>query len=392
MRCRWGFSPACARASASGPRRAPAVSRARGATPSSARVEPPLDADLAALGRCLSSCSRRPRARPAVAGHRSLTRGRAALTVTWDCGYASPTARGCSTRPRRSPRCSSGCSAGPSCRTSTDPRWRLVSGGRTAFREPRARSRARPALLPRLARGRSLLGVRARHPDGPHPDLSRLHRRHARASSSRGAPHGELARSLPRRARVAPLLLGVINETKAALAGRTGPPLLPGLLRSRASSSGRDSSSAGRRPGSSSRGRSCASWRRSSPRSCSPSAGQPASLSFSGDMILFVYVFALARFFVAAAAHGHGLGVRGHGGRARGDLLGAGRAGALLRNARSHAALRLAVAVGHARRRRRGGRGRRRARRSSSSSRAGSSSSSRRTRGSRSTTRTPTSS
>ena len=33
-----------------------------------------------------------------------------------------------------------------------------------------------------------------------------------------------------------------------------------------------------------------------------PLAGRPASLSFAGDMILFVGVFALARFFVAAAA------------------------------------------------------------------------------------------
>ena len=110
----------------------------------------------------------------------------------------------------------------------------------------------------------------------------------------------------------APLLLGVIQRTKAVLAGRTGPPLLQpywdlaklfrkGFIVSRTTT-----------------------WvflagpvlGAVAPLFASlliPIAGQRAVLAFSGDMLLFVYVFALARFFVAAAAMDTGSAFEGMG-------------------------------------------------------------------------------
>jgi formate hydrogenlyase subunit 4 len=99
----------------------------------------------------------------------------------------------------------------------------------------------------------------------------------------------------------APLLLGVINKTKALVAGRKGPPVsqvyydLAKLLRKGFVVSG------------------TTTWVFLAGPVLSvvaplvalillPLAGRPASLSFPGDMILFVGVFALARFFVATAA------------------------------------------------------------------------------------------
>jgi formate hydrogenlyase subunit 4 len=100
---------------------------------------------------------------------------------------------------------------------------------------------------------------------------------------------------------LAPFLLGVINKTKALVAGRTGPPLLQvyfdlaKLLRKGFVVS------------------STTTWVFLAGPVVSvvapfvaalllPLGGRPALLSFTGDMILFVAVFALARFFVAAAA------------------------------------------------------------------------------------------
>ncbi len=100
---------------------------------------------------------------------------------------------------------------------------------------------------------------------------------------------------------LAPFLLGVINRTKALVAGRTGPPLLQAyydlakLLRKGFVVS------------------STTTWiflagpvlSVAAPFVAAlllPLGGQPALLSFTGDMILFVGVFALARFFVSAAA------------------------------------------------------------------------------------------
>jgi formate hydrogenlyase subunit 4 len=99
----------------------------------------------------------------------------------------------------------------------------------------------------------------------------------------------------------APFLLGVINKTKAFVAGRNGPPILQdyydlgkllrkGFVVSRTTT-----------------------WVFLAGPVLSvvapvvavlmlPLGGRPALLSFTGDMILFVYVFALARFFVATAA------------------------------------------------------------------------------------------
>jgi len=100
---------------------------------------------------------------------------------------------------------------------------------------------------------------------------------------------------------LAPFLPGVINKTKALVAGRKGPPLLQGyfdlakLLRKGLVVS------------------STTTWVFLAGPVLSvvapfvaalllPLGGGPALLSFTGDMILFVSVFALARFFVAAAA------------------------------------------------------------------------------------------
>jgi formate hydrogenlyase subunit 4 len=99
----------------------------------------------------------------------------------------------------------------------------------------------------------------------------------------------------------APFLLGVINKTKAFVAGRKGPPVfqtyydLGKLLRKGFVVS------------------STTTWVFLAGPVLSavaplvallllPLGGAPALLSFTGDMILFVSVFALARFFVASAA------------------------------------------------------------------------------------------
>jgi formate hydrogenlyase subunit 4 len=100
---------------------------------------------------------------------------------------------------------------------------------------------------------------------------------------------------------LAPFLLGVINRTKALVAGRKGPPLLQvyfdlakllrkGFIVSETTTwiflAGPVASVA-------------------APLVAFlllPLAGRPALLPFTGDMLLFVGVFALARFFTAAAA------------------------------------------------------------------------------------------
>ncbi len=110
----------------------------------------------------------------------------------------------------------------------------------------------------------------------------------------------------------APLLQGVINKTKALFGGRVGPPLLQlyyDLLRL---------------------------WRKGSVISRTttwvflagpvvglvvpvlaslliPFGGLPAPVSFEGDLILFVYLFGLARFFTAAAALDTGSSFEGMG-------------------------------------------------------------------------------
>ncbi len=109
----------------------------------------------------------------------------------------------------------------------------------------------------------------------------------------------------------APLLHGVINRTKAVMAGRRGPALLQQyfdlvkLLRKDFVVS------------------STTTWVFLAGPVVGISAGVVGSLllplggrawvSFTGDMILFIYVFALARFFVAAAAMDTGSAFEGMG-------------------------------------------------------------------------------
>jgi Formate hydrogenlyase subunit 4 len=110
----------------------------------------------------------------------------------------------------------------------------------------------------------------------------------------------------------APLLMGVINKTKAWVGGRRGPPLLQmyydlaKLLRKGFVVS------------------TTTSWVFLAGPVVAvsaaivaavllPLAGRPAWMSFTGDMIVFVYVFGLARFFVASAAMDTGSAFEGMG-------------------------------------------------------------------------------
>jgi formate hydrogenlyase subunit 4 len=110
----------------------------------------------------------------------------------------------------------------------------------------------------------------------------------------------------------APFLLGVINKTKAFVAGRNGPPILQGYY---------DLGKLLRKGFVVSR---TTTWVFLAGPVLSvvapvvavvmlPLGGRPALLSFTGDMILFVYVFALARFFVATAAMDTGSAFEGMG-------------------------------------------------------------------------------
>ena len=110
----------------------------------------------------------------------------------------------------------------------------------------------------------------------------------------------------------APMLMGVINKTKACVGGRRGPALLQmyydlaKLLRKGFVVS------------------TTTTWvflagpvvAMSAAIVAAvllPLAGRPAWMSFTGDMILFVYVFGLARFFVASAAMDTGSAFEGMG-------------------------------------------------------------------------------
>jgi formate hydrogenlyase subunit 4 len=99
----------------------------------------------------------------------------------------------------------------------------------------------------------------------------------------------------------APFLLGVIHKTKALVAGRRGPPVLQAYY---------DLDKLLRKEFVVSR---TTTWvflagpvlSVAAPVVAAlllPLGGAPACLSFTGDMIFFVYLFALARFFVATAA------------------------------------------------------------------------------------------
>jgi formate hydrogenlyase subunit 4 len=101
----------------------------------------------------------------------------------------------------------------------------------------------------------------------------------------------------------APLFLGIINRTKSVMAGRTGPPLLQAYS---------DLGKLFRKDFIASR---TTTWvfLAGPLLGVVPLGGHPAALAFSGDMLLFVYVFALSRFFVAAAAMDTGSAFEGMG-------------------------------------------------------------------------------
>jgi len=110
----------------------------------------------------------------------------------------------------------------------------------------------------------------------------------------------------------APLPLGVINKTKALFAGRVGPPLLqPYYDLLRLSRKGFFFSRT-------------TTWVFLAGPAVGlvvpllaglllPFGGLPAPVSFTGDLILFVYLFGLARFFTAAAALDTGSSFEGMG-------------------------------------------------------------------------------
>ena len=110
-----------------------------------------------------------------------------------------------------------------------------------------------------------------------------------------------------------PLLLGVINRTKAFFGGRQGPPLLQpyfDLWRLFRKGNGAEhdddlavSLRTGREPGDGAR------WRR-----MLDSAGHAsAPLSFAGDLLLFAYLLALGRFFLVLSALDTGSAFEGMG-------------------------------------------------------------------------------
>jgi formate hydrogenlyase subunit 4 len=109
-----------------------------------------------------------------------------------------------------------------------------------------------------------------------------------------------------------PLLPGVIAKTKAAFAGRNGPPLLQGY---------RDLAKLLRKGTVLPQG---STWvflagpvaGVAAPLVASflvPFGGHSAPVSFAGDMVLFAYLFALARFFTASAALDTGSAFEGMG-------------------------------------------------------------------------------
>ena len=109
------------------------------------------------------------------------------------------------------------------------------------------------------------------------------------------------------------LLLGVINKTKAAFAGRVGPPLLqPYYDVSKLLRKGSIFSAT-------------TTWVfRAGPvvglvtalaaAALMPLGGHPALISFEGDLVLFAYLFGLGRFFTIAAALDTGSAFEGMGG------------------------------------------------------------------------------
>src|SRR5262245_38496917 len=109
-----------------------------------------------------------------------------------------------------------------------------------------------------------------------------------------------------------PLLLGVINKIKAAFAGRSGPPLLQpyhDLIKLFQKGSVFSTTTtwvfrAGPVVGL------ATTWVAAL---IIPLAARPAWISFAGDLILFVYLFGLGRFFTVCAALDTGSAFEGMG-------------------------------------------------------------------------------
>ncbi len=110
----------------------------------------------------------------------------------------------------------------------------------------------------------------------------------------------------------APLLAGVIQKTTAVVAGRTGAPLfqpyfdLAKLLRKETVVSGTTTGVVLFGPGAAMAAALFAAL-------MVPVAGGRAPVAFTGDVIVFVYLFALGRFFTAAAALDTGSSFEGMG-------------------------------------------------------------------------------
>jgi formate hydrogenlyase subunit 4 len=140
-----------------------------------------------------------------------------------------------------------------------------------------------------------------------------------------------------------PLLLGVINKTKALFAGRRGPPLLQLYY---------DLEKLMRKGSAFSHTTTCVFPAGPvvglaavlSASLLVPLGAHEAPASFTGDLILFAYLLALSRFFTAAAALDTGSAFEGMG-AARGELFRARRARALLRSPGDVEALRAPLSL-----------------------------------------------
>ena len=111
---------------------------------------------------------------------------------------------------------------------------------------------------------------------------------------------------------LAPLLTGIVRRTKAILAGRTGPPLLQAYrdlrkLAARASVYSRTTTRVFRA------GPFVGLGAVAGALSLSPTGPLPAPISFPGDLVLLVYLLALARFATALAALDTGSAFEGMG-------------------------------------------------------------------------------
>ena len=109
-----------------------------------------------------------------------------------------------------------------------------------------------------------------------------------------------------------PLLLGVIGRTKAAFAGRSGPPLLQ-PYHDLARLFRKDSVLSRTTTGVFLAGPALAVVAPLAASLLIPFGSLRAPVSFTGDLILFVYLFALSRFFTAAAALDTGSAFEGMG-------------------------------------------------------------------------------